>query len=91
MRKNTKPKEGNGRVRDDQGMNNSPSTNLRNKKSKKTLPAILSNHYHMMLPDFPDAGETTDSVDHGFSAFTKSQIMDNDTQTNFNIVDYDSK
>ena len=45
----------------------------------------------MMLPDFPDAGETTDSVDHGFSAFTKSQIMDNDTQTNFNIVDYDSK
>lgn len=57
----------------------------RAKHSKKTLPSILSPH---MMPDFPDAGEDLDSREHGFSAFTKSQIMDNDTQTNFNIVDY---
>ena len=64
------------------------SNRHKDKKSKKTLPSIMP---RMMIPDFPDAGDTTDSVDRGFSAFTKSQIMDNDTQTNFNIIDYDGK
>ena len=41
------------------------------------------------IPEFIDAIEATDSGERGFSAFTKSQNMDNDTQTNFNIIDYE--
>ena len=42
------------------------------------------------MPEFKDAAEDTESADRGLSAFTKSQNMDNDTQTNFNIIDYDA-
>ena len=41
--------------------------------------------------NFLDAAEATNEGDRGLSAFTKSQNMDIDTQTNFNIIEYESK
>ena len=43
----------------------------------------------ILYPDFLDAAEATDSGERGFSAFTRSQNMDMDTQTNFNIIEYE--
>ena len=41
------------------------------------------------IPEFIDAIEAKDSGERGFSAFTKSANMDMDTQTNFNIIEYE--
>ncbi len=43
------------------------------------------------LWNFTDAAEVKDGNERGISAFATSQIMDIDTQTNFNIIDYESK
>ena len=63
------------------------SNHPKSKFSKRHLPSILAGR----ITEFPESGDTTESVERGFSAFTKSQIMDNDTQTNFNIVDYNGQ
>ena len=41
------------------------------------------------IPEFIDAIEARNSGERGFSAFTKSANMDMDTQTNFNIIEYE--
>ena len=43
----------------------------------------------LLIPEFIDAIEAKASNERGFSAFTKSANMDIDTQTNFNIIDYE--
>lgn len=84
-------------------MTNSPAKTGSNKKQTKKLiseklPQIkkaeqpivpLQTISSFPIPEFIDAAEATDSGERGFSAFTKSQNMDNDTQTNFNIIDYE--
>ena len=83
-----------GRRKDDspnrgRGWKDSPSKMLPN-INQKLLPAKDKNNlYSMLVPEFIDAAEETDSGGRGLSAFTKSQNMDIDTQTNFNIIDYD--
>ena len=42
-----------------------------------------------MIPEFIDAADAIRRGERGFSAFTRSQNMDIDTQTNFNIIDYE--
>lgn len=58
------------------------------KKNKKGLPSLVYNGQPL---NFLDAALATTEGDRGLSAFTKSQNMDIDTQTNFNINEYESK
>ena len=43
----------------------------------------------VLIPEFIDAADAVCRGERGFSAFTRSQNMDIDTQTNFNIIDYE--
>ena len=75
---------------------NKTVTKGKGKKDKDgTLPNIEQNLLTspskggVLIPEFTDAADAIGRGERGFSAFTRSQNMDIDTQTNFNIIDYE--